>query len=129
MALFGMTARDWRDKHPGRKDNLRDDADVSQFVCLSNLEPVGRAEQRETRRVKFARALRIICLDMLGFTSFYPSYDCCCSIVNKVREGIHVSYLGIHVSYLGFCIKVRDYFMHYECIYRASMISVRLSMV
>ena len=38
MALFGMTAKDWRDKHPGRKGNIRDDADVSQLVCLSNLE-------------------------------------------------------------------------------------------
>jgi hypothetical protein len=38
-------------------------------------KPVGRVEQRETRRFKFARALRIICLDMLGFTSFYPTYD------------------------------------------------------
>jgi DNA-damage-inducible protein D len=38
-------------------------------------QPVGRVEQRETRRYKFARALRIICLDMLGFTSFYPTYE------------------------------------------------------
>ena len=38
MALFGMTAKDWRDKNPGRKGNVRDDADVSQLVCLSNLE-------------------------------------------------------------------------------------------
>lgn len=38
MALFGMTAKDWRDKNPGKKGNIRDDADVSQLVCLSNLE-------------------------------------------------------------------------------------------
>ncbi|MDD3925313.1 MAG: KilA-N domain-containing protein [bacterium] len=38
MALFGMTAKDWRDKNPDRKGNIRDDADVSQLVCLSNLE-------------------------------------------------------------------------------------------
>ena len=38
MALFGMTAKDWREKNPGRKGNIRDDADVSQLVCLSNLE-------------------------------------------------------------------------------------------
>ena len=35
MALFGKTAKDWRDKNPGRKGNIRDDADVSQLVCLS----------------------------------------------------------------------------------------------
>ena len=38
MALFGMTAKDWRDSHPGDKGNIRDYADVSQLVCLSNLE-------------------------------------------------------------------------------------------
>ena len=38
MALFGMTAKDWRDKNPRRKGNIRDDAEVSQLVCLSNLE-------------------------------------------------------------------------------------------
>jgi hypothetical protein len=38
MALFGMTARQWRDSHPEDKDNIRDYANMSQLVCLSNLE-------------------------------------------------------------------------------------------
>lgn len=38
MALFGMTAKQWREANPGRKGNIRDDANVSQLVCLSNLE-------------------------------------------------------------------------------------------
>ncbi len=38
MALFGMTAKDWRDSHPEEKGNIRDYANVSQLVCLSNLE-------------------------------------------------------------------------------------------
>ncbi len=38
MALFGMTAKKWRDSHPGEKGNIRDYANVSQLVCLSNLE-------------------------------------------------------------------------------------------
>ncbi|MDD5370572.1 MAG: KilA-N domain-containing protein [Anaerolineaceae bacterium] len=38
MALFGLTARQWRDSHPGEKGNIRDTASVSQLVCLSNLE-------------------------------------------------------------------------------------------
>jgi hypothetical protein len=38
MALFGMTAKEWRDSHPGDKGNVRDYANVSQLVCLSNLE-------------------------------------------------------------------------------------------
>lgn len=38
MSLFGMTAREWHDSHPGDKGNMRDNANVSQLVCLSNLE-------------------------------------------------------------------------------------------
>lgn len=38
MALFGMTAKQWRDAHPDEKGNIRDYANVSQLVCLSNLE-------------------------------------------------------------------------------------------
>jgi len=38
MALFGMTAKQWRDSHPGDKGNIRHYANVSQLVCLSNLE-------------------------------------------------------------------------------------------
>jgi hypothetical protein len=38
MALFGITAKDWRDANPGKKGNIRDYADISQLVCLSNLE-------------------------------------------------------------------------------------------
>ena len=40
VALFGMTAREWRDKNPDKKGNIRDYAEVSQLVCLSNLENV-----------------------------------------------------------------------------------------
>lgn len=38
LALFGMTAAQWRDANPDKKGNMRDDADVTQLVCLSNLE-------------------------------------------------------------------------------------------
>ena len=38
LALFGMTAAQWRDANPGKKGNMRDEADVTQLVCLSNLE-------------------------------------------------------------------------------------------
>lgn len=38
MALFGKTASQWRADHLGKKGNIRDYADVSQLVCLANLE-------------------------------------------------------------------------------------------
>ncbi len=38
MALFGKTAKQWRDENPDDKGNIRDEANVSQLVCLANLE-------------------------------------------------------------------------------------------
>ncbi len=38
MALFGKTAKQWRDENPEEKGNIRDFANVSQLVCLANLE-------------------------------------------------------------------------------------------
>ncbi|MDD5457570.1 MAG: KilA-N domain-containing protein [Candidatus Margulisbacteria bacterium] len=38
MALFGKTAKQWRDENPDLSGNIRDYADISQLVCLSNLE-------------------------------------------------------------------------------------------
>lgn len=38
MALFGKTAKQWRDENPDAKGNVRDFANVSQLVCLANLE-------------------------------------------------------------------------------------------
>ena len=38
MALFAKTAKQWRDENPELKGNIRDYADISQLVCLSNLE-------------------------------------------------------------------------------------------
>jgi hypothetical protein len=38
MALFGKTAKEWRDENPDKKGNIRDYANVSQLVCLANLE-------------------------------------------------------------------------------------------
>ena len=38
IALFGLTAKEWRDTNRGKKGNIRDYANVSQLVCLSNLE-------------------------------------------------------------------------------------------
>jgi len=38
IALFGITAKEWQEKNPKLEGNIRDYADVSQLVCLSNLE-------------------------------------------------------------------------------------------
>ncbi len=38
VALFGATARQWREANPDLKGNMRDHANVHQLVCLANLE-------------------------------------------------------------------------------------------
>jgi hypothetical protein len=38
VVLFGKTAKEWRAQNPCEEGNIRDYADVSQLVCLANLE-------------------------------------------------------------------------------------------
>lgn len=38
MALFGKTATQWRAENPDETGNIRDFANVSQLVCLANME-------------------------------------------------------------------------------------------
>ena len=40
MALFGMTAKQWRENHPDKKGNIRDYASVTELICLSNMENI-----------------------------------------------------------------------------------------
>jgi hypothetical protein len=38
IALFGMTAKEWRQSNPDLKGNMRDYATINELICLSNLE-------------------------------------------------------------------------------------------
>ena len=38
MALFGKTAKDWREENPELKGNIRDYTSINQLICLSNME-------------------------------------------------------------------------------------------
>jgi len=38
VALFGITAKEWRDANPDLKGNIRDYATINQLICLSNME-------------------------------------------------------------------------------------------
>ena len=40
MALFGMTAKQWRDANPKVEGNIRDAANIEQLVVLSNMESI-----------------------------------------------------------------------------------------
>lgn len=43
MALFGITAKQWRDANPNVEGNIRDSASIEQLVVLSNLESINAA--------------------------------------------------------------------------------------
>jgi len=74
MALFGMTAKDWRDKNPGKKGNVRDDADVSQLVCLSNLENLNAQFIREgVLQADRLRKLNQIAIHQMRLLTDHPS--------------------------------------------------------
>ncbi len=38
VAMFGMTAKQWREANPDQKGNIRDYASVNELICLSNME-------------------------------------------------------------------------------------------
>lgn len=38
VAMFGMTAKQWRDANPNLKGNIRDYASINELICLSNME-------------------------------------------------------------------------------------------
>ena len=40
VALFGMTAKEWREANPEQKGNIRDYATVNELICLSNMENI-----------------------------------------------------------------------------------------
>lgn len=63
VALFGMTAKEWRENYPELKGNMRDYADISQLVCLSNLENLNAVFINEgmdaTKRIEKLNAIAI----------------------------------------------------------------------
>ena len=38
VAMFGMTAKQWREANPDLKGNIRDYATINELICLSNME-------------------------------------------------------------------------------------------
>lgn len=40
VALFGITAKEWRDTNAELKGNMRDYASINELICLSNMESI-----------------------------------------------------------------------------------------
>jgi len=58
MALFGQTAKQWRDAHPKAEGNIRDQASLEQLVVLTNLESLNSVFIRQELLAK-DRLLRL----------------------------------------------------------------------
>ena len=58
VALFGMTAQEWRIQHPDTRGNMRDEASATELVVLANLESINA----ELIRQKMDQGERLILL-------------------------------------------------------------------
>ena len=73
VALFGRTAKQWRDANPGRKGNIRDDADLNHLLVLANMESynavlIGQGKKMPERLV-LLRELSVKQMETLSLVS------------------------------------------------------------
>ncbi len=63
VALFGQTAREWRDANPDKDGNMRDHATLEQLLVLANLENMNaefiHMELTQRERLKRLNAIAI----------------------------------------------------------------------
>ncbi len=64
MALFGKTAKEWRDENSGKDGNIRDCSDVTQLVVLANLEGINA----ELIRRGIPQSERLVQLNQIAIT-------------------------------------------------------------
>lgn len=64
MALFGKTAKQWRDFNPNAEGNLRDQASIEQLLVLANIESLNA----EFIKMKLPQSDRLIKLNQTAIT-------------------------------------------------------------
>ncbi len=64
VALFGVTAKQWRDANPGKDGNIRDYAELEQLVVLTNLESINSVLIRQ----QLAQSERLLKLNEIAIT-------------------------------------------------------------
>ena len=72
VALFGTTARQWRESNPAKEGNIRDHATVPQLLVLANLEPMNAEFVRTglPQEVRLQRLNQIAIQQMKSLSSF-----------------------------------------------------------
>lgn len=68
MALFGVSAKEWRDSNPQatKNENIRDRADINQLIVLSNLESANATMIREgvSKKERFERLRETVRIEL-----------------------------------------------------------------
>ena len=64
VALFGKTAKEWRDENPKNEGNIRDYADVTQLVVLANLEGINA----ELIKQEISQSQRLLNLNQIAIS-------------------------------------------------------------
>ena len=64
VALFGMTAREWRDLNKGKDGNIRDYAMINQLLVLANIESynailIGQGKSQSERLVLLREMVKV----------------------------------------------------------------------
>ena len=61
VAMFGMTAKQWREANPELKGNIRDYATINELICLSNMENLNAVfiEQNMAQRERLVKLNQI----------------------------------------------------------------------
>ena len=73
VVLFGKTAKQWRDANPGKKGNIRDDANLNQLLVLANMESynailIGQGKTM-SERIVLLRELAVRQMETLSMVS------------------------------------------------------------
>ena len=61
VAMFGITAKQWREANPDLKGNIRDYATINELICLSNMENLNAVfiEQCISQRERLIKLIQI----------------------------------------------------------------------
>jgi hypothetical protein len=71
VALFGITAKEWRETNPDLKGNVRDYADINQLICLTNMENLNAVFIQE----KMPQNKRLVKLNQIAIQQMKVLHD------------------------------------------------------
>ncbi len=71
IAMFGITAKQWRDANPDLKGNIRDYATINELICLSNMENLNAVFINEN----MPQSQRLLKLNQIAIQQMEVLYD------------------------------------------------------